>query len=135
MSTTLPLLVTILLLHRSWPVRIKNGRGERIRTSDPHNPIVVRYQAALRPDRVFRAPERQVVLAAQDVKKLLEFHTYLLDDLLTLRDIRLRMFASQPLSCATNRKTIIIQEATYLTNDQNVLKLIITTIAAPFHRF
>ena len=29
-----------------------NGRGERIRTSDPHNPIVVRYQAALRPDRV-----------------------------------------------------------------------------------
>ena len=29
-----------------------NGRGERIRTSDPHNPIVVRYQAALRPDRI-----------------------------------------------------------------------------------
>ena len=28
------------------------GRGEKIRTSDPHNPIVVRYQAALRPDRV-----------------------------------------------------------------------------------
>ena len=28
----------------------ENGRGERIRTSDPHNPIVVRYQAALRPD-------------------------------------------------------------------------------------
>ncbi len=24
------------------------GRSERIRTSDPHNPIVVRYQAALR---------------------------------------------------------------------------------------
>ena len=31
---------------------LKNGRGEKIRTSDPHNPIVVRYQAALRPDRV-----------------------------------------------------------------------------------
>ena len=30
----------------------KIGRGERIRTSDPHNPIVVRYQAALRPDRL-----------------------------------------------------------------------------------
>ena len=28
------------------------GRGEKIRTSDPHNPIVVRYQAALRPDRL-----------------------------------------------------------------------------------
>ncbi len=79
--------------------------------------------------------ERQVVLAAQDVKKLLEFHAYLFDDLLTLGYIRLRILASQPLSCATNRKTIIIQEATYLTNDQNVLTLIITTIAAPFHRF
>jgi hypothetical protein len=32
----------------------KNGRGEKIRTSDPHNPIVVRYQAALRPDRIVR---------------------------------------------------------------------------------
>ena len=31
---------------------VKFGRGERIRTSDPHNPIVVRYQAALRPDRI-----------------------------------------------------------------------------------
>ena len=32
-----------------------NGRGEKIRTSDPHNPIVVRYQAALRPDRVLES--------------------------------------------------------------------------------
>ena len=29
----------------------KFGRGGEIRTPDPHNPIVVRYQAALRPDR------------------------------------------------------------------------------------
>ena len=28
------------------------GRGEKIRTSDPHTPSVVRYQAAPRPDRV-----------------------------------------------------------------------------------
>ena len=28
------------------------GRGGEIRTPDPHNPIVVRYQAALRPDRL-----------------------------------------------------------------------------------
>ncbi len=34
---------------------LKNGRSERIRTSDPHNPIVVRYQAALRSDfSIFR---------------------------------------------------------------------------------
>jgi hypothetical protein len=30
---------------------LENGRGGEIRTPDPHNPIVVRYQAALRPDR------------------------------------------------------------------------------------
>ena len=36
-------------LLRLWVTKF--GRGERIRTSDPHNPIVVRYQAALRPDR------------------------------------------------------------------------------------
>lgn len=29
----------------------KFGRDERIRTSDPHTPSVMRYQAALRPDR------------------------------------------------------------------------------------
>ena len=29
-----------------------SGRGGEIRTPDPHNPIVVRYQAALRPDRI-----------------------------------------------------------------------------------
>ena len=29
-----------------------DGRGGEIRTPDPHNPIVVRYQAALRPDRI-----------------------------------------------------------------------------------
>ncbi len=30
---------------------LKIGRDERIRTSDPHTPSVMRYQAALRPDR------------------------------------------------------------------------------------
>ena len=32
----------------------KIGRDERIRTSDPHTPSVMRYQAALRPDRLAR---------------------------------------------------------------------------------
>ena len=30
---------------------VMNGRGDWIRTSDPHTPSVMRYQAALRPDR------------------------------------------------------------------------------------
>ena len=39
------------------------GRDERIRTSDPHTPSVMRYQAALRPDR--SAAYRQVLRDAQ----------------------------------------------------------------------
>ncbi len=33
------------------PLMQENGRGDRIRTCDPHTPSVMRYQAALRPDR------------------------------------------------------------------------------------
>ena len=42
---------------------IESGRGERIRTSDPYNPIVVRYQAAPRPDRAanYKAIRAEVV--------------------------------------------------------------------------
>jgi hypothetical protein len=35
---------------KSLSLKFKNGRGERIRTSDPCNPIAVRYQTAPRPD-------------------------------------------------------------------------------------
>ena len=33
-------------------IKLKNGRGDWIRTSDPLRPRQVRYQAALRPDRL-----------------------------------------------------------------------------------
>ena len=35
---------------------ITTGRDDWIRTSDPHTPSVMRYQAALRPDPVEAAP-------------------------------------------------------------------------------
>ena len=38
-------------LLKTAPKPVKSGRDERIRTSDPHTPSVMRYQAALRPDR------------------------------------------------------------------------------------
>ena len=48
----------LALFNKKWPLNtsksgpsLLNGRGGEIRTPDPHNPIVVRYQAALRPDR------------------------------------------------------------------------------------
>ena len=48
------------------------GRGEKIRTSDPHNPIVVRYQAALRPDRIWNALG---LLTTQYLKDLFKFQS------------------------------------------------------------
>ena len=40
-----------------------NGRGEKIRTSDPLHPMQVRYQAALRPDELRIISERPGFLA------------------------------------------------------------------------
>ena len=43
--------LTAIARHRAGDVQviISTGRDERIRTSDPHTPSVMRYQAALRP--------------------------------------------------------------------------------------
>ena len=41
----------------------------------------------------------------------------------------------EALAGATDRKALVIQQATYLTNDQNVLPLIIAAIAPAFNRF
>ena len=97
------------------------GRGEKIRTSDPHNPIVVRYQAALRPDRVPKRNEggndtcrprimEESTLAAQDLQYLLQFQSHLLDNLLALADIRLGLIARESLSGAADRKSVVIQQ-------------------------
>ena len=40
------------------------GRGDRIRTCDPHTPSVMRYQAALRPDRGWRVRLRGAAMQA-----------------------------------------------------------------------
>ena len=126
------------------------GRGEKIRTSDPHNPIVVRYQAALRPDRTLccgckatlaqggnHTPRAKTwkdrILAAQNLKNLFKFHSYLLDYLLTLSDIRLGVIARKPLSRSTNRESLVIQEAPDLSNDQYVLTLVIAAIASTLY--
>ncbi len=124
---------------------MKNGRGEKIRTSDPHNPIVVRYQAALRPDRIqyeTRAAmilaalvREKVFLAAQDLENLFKFHAQLLDNLLALTGVCLRIITRKPLASSTNGEPVLIQKAANLTNDQNVLPLIIATITSPLYRF
>ena len=74
-------------------------------------------------------------LASQDLKNLFKFHSYLLDNLLALRDIRFCIVARETLTSAANRKALVIEEASDLTDNQNVLALIITTVAASLYRF
>ena len=126
------------------------GRGEKIRTSDPHNPIVVRYQAALRPDRVLESPcngtrlqggnhtchartWKEGILATQNLQNLFKFRTYLLDNLLTLGNVRLGFVTSQALARPADRESFVVQEAPDLTNDQNILTLIVTPVTPAFH--
>ncbi len=68
------------------PIFCLIGRGGEIRTPDPHNPIVVRYQAALRPDRhpktfeggndTYReADGKEIFLSPENLKNLFKFQT------------------------------------------------------------
>ena len=74
-------------------------------------------------------------LTTQNLKKLFKFHAHLLDYLLTLRDIRLGVVTREALSCAANRKALVIEETSDLTDDQNVLTLVVTAITSSFYRF
>jgi hypothetical protein len=78
---------------------------------------------------------KNAFLPTQNLKKLFKFHAHLLDYLLTLRDIRLRIVTRQALTSATDGETLIIEEASDLSNDQNVLTLIIAAVTPSLHRF
>ena len=55
---------TLVAGRANWQCIEKNGRGERIRTSDPLVPNQVRYQTALRPERAAKSHSRCQVLEA-----------------------------------------------------------------------
>ena len=67
--------------YEKWPLTVGEsghffliGRGEKIRTSDPHTPSVVRYQAAPRPDRMQKhvtCLRVAMILAAVDFRKVI----------------------------------------------------------------
>jgi hypothetical protein len=73
-------------------------------------------------------------LAPQDFKDLFKLHAYLFDYLLTLRDVRLRILTREALARTTDGKALIIEETSDLTDDQNVLSLVVTAIASSFYR-
>ncbi len=98
------------------------GRGEKTRTSDPRNPIAVRYQAALHPEIL--VPTRRLtrwrsgillsvcrVVNALTLEKLLnlfEFHAQLLDQLVTLACVLLGALTGKLSTRSTNRIALLV---------------------------
>jgi hypothetical protein len=69
--------------------------------------------------------------APQDPEDVLELHADLADDLLTLTHVGTGLVARQALPRPADRESFVIQKASNLADDQNILALIVTTIAAP----
>ena len=76
----------------------------------------------------------RINLASQNLKNLFEFHSYLFDYLLTLCDVRLCIVAREALTRTTDGKALVIEETSDLTDNQNVLSLVVTAIASSFYR-
>jgi len=74
------------------------------------------------------------ISAAQNLQNLFKFHSYLLDNLLTLSHIRLGVVARKALACTADREALVIEQAADLANDQDVLSLVIAAIAATLDR-
>src|ERR1700733_7102873 len=74
-------------------------------------------------------------LTPQDLQKFLKLQPKLLHDLLTLADVTAGFFTGQLVACAADGEPLIIQETTDLTDNDYILTLIVTSIAATFDGF
>ena len=72
--------------------------------------------------------------ATQNLEQVLELESYLLDDLLTLAYVRPGLVARQLLPSTAYRKSFFVKQAPDLTNYQNILSLVVTSIAATLDR-
>jgi len=77
---------------------------------------------------------KEEILAAQNLKNLFKFRAYLLDNLLTLSHIRLGIVTGQSLPRTADRESFVIQETPDLSNDQDVLALVIAAVAPSLYR-
>ena len=57
-------------------------------------------------------------LAAQNLDQFFEFEPHLMDELLALVEVHLRIVAGEAVSCAADRKSLLIQQASDLPNDE-----------------
>ena len=74
------------------------------------------------------------VLTPQYFQDFFELAAQLFDDLLTLRDVRLRIIAGQLLPSTADGKAFIVKKAAYLPDYQDILTLVIASVAAPLYR-
>ena len=73
-------------------------------------------------------------LAAEDLEQLFQLEAHLVDELLALVEVHLRIVAGEAVPCAANRKSLLIQQAANLPDDQHVLPLIVPAVAPPLDR-
>jgi len=79
----------------------------------------------------FKRP--QGCLPAQDLHELFQLHPHLVNQLLALVQIDLGVITREAIARAPDRETLLIKQASNLTNDQNVLALVVAAVAAPLH--
>ena len=68
-------------------------------------------------------------LAAKNLDQLFQFQPHLVNQLLALVEVHLRIVAGEAVPCAANGKSLFIQQAAYLPDDQHVLPLIVPAVA------
>jgi len=78
--------------------------------------------------------ERATASAPQNLDQFLEFQAHLMNELLALIEVHLRVIAGKAISCSANGKSLFVQQAADLPNDQHVLPLVVAAIAAPLDR-
>src|SRR5882762_3510199 len=73
-------------------------------------------------------------LAAKNLNQLFQFQPHLMNELLTLVEVHLRVIAGEAVPGSANRKSLFIQQAADLPNNQHILPLVIPPVAAPLDR-
>src|SRR6202162_2004354 len=83
----------------------------------------------------YRGNARRCTLAPQDPQHLFEFHAHLAHDLLALRGVAARFIARELVASTTDREALVVQQTADLTDDDDILPLVVAAIATPLHRF
>ena len=73
-------------------------------------------------------------LAAKDFDELFQLEPHLVNELLALIEVDLRIVAGEAVARTADGETLFIQQAANLTNDEHILPLIVSAVAAPFDR-